>query len=95
MDEEMSENTINRVADSVTMQLMARGGVIFLTLVALPFGIWAGSRLIDTVDKLADDVGVLKTEMAVIRRDVVDIGDDVDELKETHLPGSPFGGPRR
>ncbi len=93
--EEMSEATINRVADNVFMQIAARGGIIILTFVALPFGIWAGGRAIETIDKLAEDVGGLKTEMAVVRRDIVNIGDDVDELKENQRAGVMFSGPGR
>lgn len=89
--EEMSEQTIQRVADNVSLQLIARGGVILWTVVALPLGIWAGGRLIETVDKLAVDVAALKTDFAVMRADLANVGDDVDDLKDDHDP-KPFGG---
>jgi len=93
--DEMSEQTLQRVAESVTMQLLARGGVIFLTLVALPFGIWAGGRLVESVDSLSADVAQLKTGMAVIQADVTYLRDDVEDLKDDHDPVSRFSGPRR
>jgi len=93
--DEMSEKTLQRVAESVTMQLLARGGVIFLTMVALPFGIWAGGRLVSAVDDLSADVAHLKTGMAVIQSDVSYLRDDVEDLKDDHNPGGRFGGPGR
>ncbi len=93
--DDMSEQTIQRVADNVTLQLVARGGVILLTVVALPLGIWAGGRVIATVDQLAADVGTLKTNIAVMQVDVKNLGDDVDDLKDDHDPAGRFNGPRR
>lgn len=90
--DEMSEQTIQKVADSVGLQLLARGGVIFWTVVALPLGIWAGGRLIETVDQLAVDVGLLKTGFAVMQADIKNLGDDVDDLKDDHDPSGPFNG---
>jgi cell division protein FtsB len=91
----MTEQTLQRVADSVTMQLLARGGVIFLTVIALPFGIWAGGRLVDSVDQLSADVGHLKTGMAVIQADMTHLRDDVEDLKDDHDPAGRFSGPNR
>ena len=36
--------------DSVLFSITARAAVIFVTVIALPFGLWLGNRLVESID---------------------------------------------
>lgn len=86
--DDMSEQTIQRVTDSATSRVIERMAIIVVTALALPFGAWAGYRLVTAVDALAADMAVVKTDMAVVKTDIGYLKSDVAELNDDH--NDPF-----
>lgn len=61
---------MQKAAEGALLQLVARYGIIGICAIALPVGAWVGNRLVSQMDKVADRVEGLTTDMAVVKTDI-------------------------
>jgi hypothetical protein len=61
---------MQQAAESVLLQLVARWGIVGICAVALPAGAWVGTRIVSTLDRQADVLNSLTTDMAVVKNDI-------------------------
>lgn len=56
MAEATNGNRISALSDSVGRDLTYKAAVVFVTLIALPFGLWIGNRLVTSMDAMAQAI---------------------------------------
>lgn len=68
---------MQKAAEGALLQLAARWGIVGICAIALPAGAWMGTRLVTSLDKVVESVGVLSTDVAVMKNDISYLKDKV------------------
>lgn len=56
-------NKLQALADSVGMSLTYKAAVIFVTVIALPFGLWLGNRIVSNMDTMAMNIQAISERL--------------------------------